>query len=75
MDMTVLEVGTVGLLPLQGRVVVSRVDMGTLEVVLMAFFGLGRHSQAEVGCGFLSVLQVPAEWMGEWFVLHEIPLL
>lgn len=74
MDMTVLEVGTVGLLPLQGRVVVSRVDMGTLEVVLMAFFGLERYSQAEVGCGFLLVLQVP-EGMGEWFVLHEIPLL
>ena len=33
MDTTVLEVDTVELLPLQGRVVVIPVDMGTLGVV------------------------------------------
>ena len=39
MDTIVLEAGTAELLPLQGRVGVSRVDMGTLGVVVMALFG------------------------------------
>ena len=39
MDTIVLEVGTVELFPLQGRVVVVATDMGTLGVVGMRLMG------------------------------------
>ena len=46
MDTTVLEVDTVELLPLQGRVVVILVDMGTLGVV-DSYQRVRQHNQLE----------------------------
>ena len=46
MDTTVLEVDTVELLPLQGRVVVILVDMGTLGVV-DSYQRVRQHNQPE----------------------------
>ena len=46
MDTTVLEVDTVELLPLQGRVVVILVDMGTLGVV-DSYQRARQHNQPE----------------------------
>ena len=46
MDTTVLEVDTVELLPLQGRVVVIPVDMGTLGVV-DSYQRVQQHNQLE----------------------------
>ena len=46
MDTTVLEVDTVELLPLQGRVVVIPVDMGTLGMV-DCYQRVRQHNQLE----------------------------
>ena len=46
MDTTVLEVDTVELLPLQGRVAVIPVDMGTLGVV-DSYQRVRQHNQLE----------------------------
>ena len=49
MDTIVLEVGTVELFPLQGRVVVVAMDMDTLGVVGMRLMGQEQNPQEGVG--------------------------